>query len=265
MAFSRVNTWSVGDTLTAAQVNQLDTNISNSLDKRSGQSNTVASTNTHSGTDTFADLKISGTIQYSTPKSSSVFLPVSMLQSQRLDYGGLTLGNLNIVTPPTPNPYIDYYSQVLSGSYYSLTRVFNINTSYIPNASALTSIRVVWQPFSFANDYTTPGKLLRFSIRESVDIEAFAEIATPWNNVPENIAYTSQLRNSTYADGDYAWASNPNVRLTTISETGYDFSKLRNYQLAMELGTYQSSPASSGYIVLYGLLISFTEATVGNP
>ena len=55
MAFTRVNPfgWFKSDTLSSAQSNQLDTNISNAIDKRTGQTDTISSTITVDGYFTF--------------------------------------------------------------------------------------------------------------------------------------------------------------------------------------------------------------------
>lgn len=55
MSISRVNgaSWGAGDKLTSAQANSLDTNVTYALDKRSGQTDTLESVVTHTGSGRF--------------------------------------------------------------------------------------------------------------------------------------------------------------------------------------------------------------------
>lgn len=95
MSISRVKPagWAVNEKLTSAQMNAVDTNITNALDKRSGQSDTLASTITVTGSLSLTSSALSA--DGSSPVTLGSTLAVTGLSTLT---GGISLGG-NITIP----------------------------------------------------------------------------------------------------------------------------------------------------------------------
>ena len=260
MSFSRVNTWTAGTKLTATQINQLDTNITNSFDIRSGQNNSIASSNTFTNYNTFNSntfllgYTFFGTnVLYNTNQSRKLFIPAKQLILFN-SYTGVDASTYS------SESYLSYHKIKYNTTHNNTNVRFNLDLNQIPQGAILNSLILHWQPVNYAANPLSASQVftMRFSRSKSFETYTFS------NDPAANPNAMSDYNTSALCTGGYTWLTQTS-RSTTLTLSSLTHLKAgEQCSLAIELAN-NTDLNSTAAINVFGLQINYEESNLGMP
>ncbi len=273
MSFSRTNIWTAGQKLTADQINQIDINLTNSLDKRSGEINTIDSLN-----DFTQQISTSGGIQTNGLTNTS--------QSYFEDICNFSDGNL-YTNPPTRKlliPFITleplelpdtskYFRNIVGGGekylcvnhlvyyngYKNQKYIFNLNGLAIPEGAILNSITLFWTTYNYTTNPSNTSQTfnLHFLVSKSIEDVNFYSPAVSVNSMSDIDASAPAT--------DLSWTGNQYQKSLTLNLSSLVYTKEDKFYNIMIETLNSSESTSSAALILYGIQINYNENLFAMP
>lgn len=271
MSFSRTNIWSAGSKFTAAQVNQIDTNITNCFDIRTGQSNHVSSSNfysmpivfnsnmTTSGTTNFhGNVNIAGNLQYLTQPTRYQFIPaIQMTPFAHGYYAGI----LEQYTNSSEN-YVAYHKVYYNSSYKNQYVKFTLPMDSIPNGALISNVDFYWTPINHTANPSDSSEYIKFHLYRSLPINSNVINGDPATS-PNQLADIHQEVEASRGGNWIGSVDNDTVTMLFSPELTHQ-KRGEQYSIGLEL-LAKSDAASTAAILFYGVTIAYKESLIGVP
>ena len=265
MSFSRVNVWSAGDKLIASQVNQLDTNITNCVDIRTGSVNAIRSRSTFYDNNVFTaqtnftntstsifngEVRSENEINFITPKTRSIFIPMRVMEPE--------IGTPNLEVSSTVKA-LSYYILTYNNTHNNTSVRFLMDLSVIPQGASLQSLKLIWAPFNFSVAPTSFVNSFSLRYRRSVNLVT-ETITQPYGSTTgadiEVVEYNAY----------YNWVGDQNNQTLTMDLSGLSLVHEKSgemHSVSIDLGTLANIGASR--LLLFGIQVNYTESIYGLP